>query len=150
LIKGSRGGHATLRWVSPPIEISPGKVYQVTAQLKNSVDLPQEKRDGFLRLDFYEDIVSAQSESIGSKVALSSRSWGEADWQAKYVTTVAPADARFLTISFQRSNLALPFGVALKQAALFESSQRVTEPFPELPYITPKIPDNVLFPNSVL
>lgn len=150
VIEGGRGGHATIRWASPPIEIFPDKYYQVKARLKNSTVLPQEKRDGFLRLDFYPDLASARSEAVGTRVALSSRAWGKDDWQEKTAEVVAPQDARYLTISFQRSNLALPFASYLDRAILFESDQPPVEPFGQLPYIKPTIPDDVLFPNSVL
>jgi len=149
-IKGGGPDFLTTRFSSPPISVEPGKYYQVRAKIRNSIELPLEKRNAFLRLDFYRNLDEVDSEETGFKVALSSRTWGGAEWIEKEVGTKAPSEAQFLTISFQRTNLNQAFSSHLDDVVLYESDEVPEEKFKELPYIESTFPRSLWFPNSIL
>jgi len=149
-IQGGRGDFQTTRFSSPPIPIESGKYYTVVGWIKNSKELQQEDQDGFLRLDFYRSLEEAKSEKVRMKVALSSRVWGKSNWVKKEVGTDAPPEAKFLTVSFQRSEPALDFSSYLDEVIVYESDKIPEEKFKELPYIKSTIPEDLLYPNSIL
>lgn len=93
-----------VRWVSPIFTVKPGSVYKAAAFIKSSTNVDKTKRDGFLRLDFYEKEPAVwNEETLGLSNYLSSRYFGEGEWQAKEVIGVAPKRAKFASLSFQVS-----------------------------------------------
>lgn len=88
------------RVVSKLIAIEPGKNYTLSAWIKSDNTLLEDQRDGFLRLDFYE--TDKQSFSLpGDVIAMTPRTYGEPGWRKVQVSTQAPNDMHFATISFQ-------------------------------------------------
>jgi len=93
----------TLRFASAPIPIQGGKKYYVSAWVKRETNSSDEK-DGFLRMDFYDKERVSDLEQVGNEVALSSRISTLGQWQKLEVRRIAPANASFMTISFQVIN----------------------------------------------
>lgn len=143
-------GFSTAHFASTPIGIKPGQYYTFSAWLKNSQVVPSNQRDGFLRMDFYQDRADAQIGKNRLRIALSSRVFNTSDWIKKEASAIAPAGANYVVLSFQRENLSSGMATWLDEAALFESETLPQETFPELPYIKPTIPKEVLYPNSII
>lgn len=142
-------GTNTARLSSLPISIKPGKLYTVRGWIKNSPAQNEEVRDGFLRIDFYKDKGESELESGGLAVAVSPRAVVTEEWLKEETSLVAPAEANFLTVSFQRED-SRDFSSYLDDVEVFESDVLPEEPFPKLPYIKPSIPLESIFDNSFL
>lgn len=94
-----------VRWVSPVFKVGPGKAYKAEAWIKSSVPVEQKRRDGFLRLDYYEEVPAVWNEETQSiSTSLSARYFGSGEWKQERVLGLAPQEARFATISFQVSS----------------------------------------------
>src|SRR3989344_4060755 len=94
-----------VRWVSPVFEVVPGKVYKAEAWIKSTVPVEQKRRDGFLRLDFYEKVPDVWNEATQSNTTfLSSRYFGSREWKIVNALGEVPQEAKFATISFQASS----------------------------------------------
>lgn len=96
------------RWVSPVFTVEPGRVYKAEGWVKGAVSLEQKRRDGFLRLDFYQKepiIWDEGTESLSTN--LSARYFGPKEWQKLEVIGVAPASVQLATVSFQISNFSV-------------------------------------------
>lgn len=132
------------RFNSPFIKINPGRTYVIEGFIKPNKILPNQ-RDGFLRVDFF-DKTRITSQSIFT--AISGRVYGS-DWMKEEITVEAPKEAHYLTVSFQRSNVNPTFHYFIDDVAVYESGEKLQETFKNIPYITPSIPDNVVFANSV-
>lgn len=133
------------RFNSPFIRVKPGKTYTIEGFIKPANILPNQ-RDGFLRVDFLENSNNnITSQSIFT--AVSGRVYGN-DWIKEEVVAKAPKNANYLTVSFQRSNPNPAFHYFFDDMSVYESSE-MGETFKNIPYITPSIPDNVVFASSV-
>lgn len=96
------------RWISPVFAVLPGRVYKAEGWVKGAVSLEQKRRDGFLRLDFYQNEPTVWDEGTKSlSTNLSARYFGPKDWQKLEVIGVAPANAQLATVSFQISNFSV-------------------------------------------
>lgn len=97
-----------VRWVSPAYIVKPGISYKAEGWVKGATNLEQKKRDGFLRLDFYQNQPTVWDESTDSlTVNLSPRYFGPSEWRKLEVTGVAPANAKLATVSFQVSDFSV-------------------------------------------
>lgn len=88
------------RVVSKLIAINPGENYTLSAWVKSDNTLLEDQRDGFLRLDFYK--TGRESLDLpGDVLAITPRIYGESGWRKVQLSTRAPKDMHFATISFQ-------------------------------------------------
>lgn len=88
------------RIVSIKIKAKENDLYTISAWVKYSEELTDKERDGFLRIDFYDD----WNESIvlpGNVVALSSRTYGKPSFRKLQITAKAPANTEFVVFSLQ-------------------------------------------------
>lgn len=143
------GGDGTQRLTSLPIKIKPGHLYTVKGSLKSKIISASKERDGFLRIDFYKNKDEADKGSLGESVAISSRAYKTGGWEEEQASLVAPKDAQYLTISFQRATFT-DGPIYMDDVELFESAIEPDEPFPLLPYINPTIPLESIYYNSFL
>ena len=88
------------RIVSDKIRVTPGAAYTAAAQIKSDTSLKETERDGFLRIDFYEN-ENANTVLPGPVTALSPRIYGDFEWKQVAVTAKAPANALFMIVSLQ-------------------------------------------------
>lgn len=140
--------HQPTRYSSRLIPIRPGKVYTAVGFIKTEDELPKARqRDGFLRLDFYEDSDLTKVGRGGINKSVSGRVYGTTNWVKKQTSMKAPDKANFLTISLQKDF----YGgrVWVDDVKIYESD-RMPENFPEVPLIKSTIPKEVLYPNSIL
>lgn len=149
-IKEGMGGFSTTRFSSPPIQIQPAKYYVLSGWIKNSKNPGNISKDGFLRLDFYENIVDAQAGQNRLGVAISARVLENDSWIKKQATAISPQKANYITLSFQRESFSSGFDSNLDDVALLESDIAPEENFPNVPYIKPKISETELYPNSII
>lgn len=91
----------TLRFVSSPILVEPGEKYRVEAWAKREKTREDSGRDGFLRLEFYDQEGVKDLEKVGMDVSLSSRILKPDQWERLEVSEIAPANSYLMTISFQ-------------------------------------------------
>ena len=143
---GSEGN--TFRASSEPIQINPGKTYSVIGWIKNSPAIKDIERDGFLRIDFYQN--TDNLDSVGERVALSERAEITGDWVKAEASGTAPQDANYLTVSLQRDYQPTSFVTYLDDVSIFESDEISREKFKELPYVKPTIPNEDIYYNSFL
>lgn len=95
------------RIVTPKIKVKENSVYTFSGWIKYTKELKEfdkergvGERDGFLRMDFYENY-NDQVSLPGKVVALSPRTYGEPEWRKLTVTAKAPPKTAFMTLSLQ-------------------------------------------------
>lgn len=133
------------RFSSPHLRIKPGKTYTVEGFIKPD-NILTNQRDGFLRVDFFEDSKNITSQSLFT--AVSGRVYGK-DWLQEKIIAKAPNNSNYMTVSFQRSYPNPMFHYFIDDVVIYESGEKMQETFKNIPYITPTIPDNTVFANSV-
>jgi len=137
------------RVTSAFIPVNPRNTYTVEGFIKSETEINAQNSDLFLRIDFFEDNNLKLLERGGIKKAVSGRIFGPSEWQKRYVFTKTPDEARYITISFQRSRGEFGHRYWVDDIAVYESTTEPAEKFKEIPYIKPTIPNDVLFPNSI-
>ncbi len=85
--------------ISQFIPISAGKKYSAKSMVKSSKPIDGKDRDGFIRIDFYDDVY-ADHVKRGVIASVSSRYFGNG-WRELSVSSVAPRKAKYAQISFQ-------------------------------------------------
>lgn len=129
------------RYTSKLIPVRRGKVYTAVGFLKTEDNLLKARqRDGFLRLDFYED-KNLIARSVSGRV------YGTTNWIQKQTSAIAPYNANFLTVSFQKDFYG---GRVWADDIKIYESDKMPKNYPEVPYIQSTIPKEVLYPNSIL
>lgn len=108
-----------LRWQTAAFEIKPNFAYKLSAEILNSAQLDKNKRDGFIRLDFYRDNPLQLLTENREISFVSERVYGESGWHKVKIEEVAPDDAKFATISFQADNREIDF--SLRSPIVLES-----------------------------
>ena len=129
---------------SPLVPVESGKIYKVEAWIKAGQLLEKSNRDGFIRVDFYQDDpgdINLKTRSLYSTV--SSRLFGTSDWVKREILIVAPSGAKFMTVGMQISNYS---DFWLDSVLVYQSTNRVDDI--RLPNIDYRIPDDILFPYS--
>ena len=109
--------------LTPPVPVEQGIAYAVRADIDITKDLPAEKRDGFIRMDFYEH--EEPTLSKGMYATLSSRLFGPSGNHVKETVAMAPPGARFLVVSFQYNHRDVDFSINSVHIS------RVIDPVPE-------------------
>lgn len=92
------------RIISEKIRAKENDIYTFSAWVKFSNELTEIEKDGFLRIDFYND----WNKSItlpGDIVALSPRTYGEPKWRKLTITAKAPPKTAFMTASLQMNGV---------------------------------------------
>ncbi len=144
---------SVIRAVSPAISVvSNGnqiKAYEVAAWMKTGDSLAKKVRDGYIRVDFYENDPGKITLTTGSLyTALSSRVYGTSDWVEKRVTVVPPVNSKFMTVSLEMQGQG-GTDIWADDVSIFESEKFFSDPRVQKPYLNYyKIPKNVLFPVS--
>lgn len=140
------------RLVSPPVDVTPNKRYTVKSWFKSEYKGESGERDGFIRLDFYKNKKDAMQAGLGDAVAISSRAFKTGSWEEEQASTVAPKNARYMTVSFQRRSFVSIKGgsdpIYLDDVEVFETTQLPQEKFKEVPYIKSTIPLESIYFNS--
>ncbi len=88
------------RAMSSPININGGKVYTFSGWIKADQKYEEGVRDGFLRLDFYDNN-QKDFRLPGSVVALSARNLGDPKWRKFSITAKAPNNTTVAILSLQ-------------------------------------------------
>lgn len=136
-----------VRWVSPVFIVEQGKAYKVEGWVKGAVNLEQKNRDGFLRLDFYQDEPKNWDEATDSLVTnLSPRYFGLSEWGKLEAIGVAPANATFATVSFQVSNFSIS-DFWLDDVMIYKSETEVKLPNTLYPEGKEVVDNDVFVPN---
>lgn len=136
------------RVVSPMILIQPAAWYTATGGVFVPEAVPRGERDAFLRVDFYASDKRDASTNVPLASAVSARVNGSAGWHTVHVTARTPDEARFLTVSLQRSLPQKNYRLWLDDVSVSETVPP-EEIFPQLPYIKSTIPRDVIFPISI-
>ena len=140
----------TTRLGSSVIPVIPGKFYAATGLIRNIVSSPIKDtnvdRDGFLRIDFYSE--KDNLDRLGMKVAISGRSSMSGAWASQSVYVQAPAEARYMTLSFQRKSQLKTFTSYLSNVKVYISDKIFEEEFKNVPYIRSTIPKESIYYNS--
>lgn len=129
---------------SLPIKIKSGHLYKITGFLKTEQKLSSSQREGFLRIDFYNEDIDLNK--VGMISSVSSRVYGIADWSEKEVAERAPEGSKYLVISFQVGNSS--YKLWLDDVIVWESKESIKDVTSRLPYIKKVIDLNLLYPNS--
>lgn len=146
--KGGLKTQGITRYSSKLMPIKPGKVYTIVGFIKTEdVLLKYRGRDGFLRLDFYEDNNPKKVGIGGTYKSVSARVYDTKDWVKRQFTMRAPQNANFLTVSLQKDS----YGgrVWVDDVKVYES-EKIPENFQKVPLIKSRITKDLLYPNSIL
>lgn len=147
LVYRSLNGGQIVRYTSRLLPISPGKVYTVTGFIKTEEELTTRLRDGFIRLDFFENDDLEKQGLGGISKSVSARVYNTKNWVKKQTALEAPSNAHFMSVSFQKSYY--PGSIWLDDVKIYEA-EKFPEKFPYIPLIKSTMPDEVLYPNSIL
>lgn len=140
---GSR--FATVRIASEALSIKPGYLYKISGKIKTSQILSAAKRDGFIRIDFYEN--DNDLENIGIISSVSSRVYGTDEWVFKSIIERAPDNARYMVISLQSVDM-VGSSIWLDDLKIEQSLEAIEDVSSNYPYIKEPIDLNLLYPNS--
>lgn len=88
-------------FVTRLLSVVPGQRYIIRGRIHSSDAISPERRNGFLRVDFYRNDSLDYLSHRGITTAISSRYFGTGAPIQKEVVTIAPREARFMTVSFQ-------------------------------------------------
>lgn len=126
------------RTIDNKSKIKGGHLYKITGDLKSSRLLGERERDGFIRARF----------SPSNWNAVSSRVWGNTNWNKKTIITRAPDTATDLAITLQIENIASGVSYEIKNIKIEESIDKVEDLTLSSPYIKDEIYSDLLYPNS--
>lgn len=135
-----------LRVTSPVLPIESNKAIIVEGWIKSGNVIDKKARDGFLRVDFYNENpgeITLTTKSLQSDI--SSRFFGGTNWTKQEVIVFPPTDAKFMSVGVQVNNFTQFWFDDIK---VYKSVQDVENPTSGAPYIDYRIPDEILFPYS--
>lgn len=137
--------YPTVRITSLPIPIKAGFLYNVSGFLKTDLVLEPREREGFIRVDFYNQ--NPDLEKVGLISAVSARVHSSNDWVKKELIERAPQGAKFLTVSFQ-TQVTTKLKIWLDDVVVQESKNVVDDITSKPPYDYHPIDLNYIYPNS--
>lgn len=137
--------YPTVRITSEAIDIKPGKLYKVTSYIKSRDILSANNRDGFMRVDFYND--RSDLNTVGIVSLVSSRVFGDSRWVKKEIIYRAPSESKYLTVSFQVNDLGKN-KIWIDDVTVEESEEEVEDILGKSPYNYKEIDLDLLYPNS--
>jgi len=136
--------YPTIRFTSDFFEVQPGHLYEVKGFIRSEKNLEDIEREGFLRIDFYQD--KNDITKAGSTSSVSSRVYGSVGWQLKKIIDKAPQDAKYMTVSFSVYNPNLT-KFWFDDVTINESIEIVKDVDQSL-YLKNPLDLDLLFPNS--
>lgn len=110
-----------IRWQSKPVVVKPGYGYAISAFIRSNEPISKDNRNGFLRLDFYDQMPKPEIDSRATIGFVSKRVYGDEQWQEVYVQGVAPGDSQFMVVGFQADSSSQT--LILKQIKVVETSE---------------------------
>lgn len=144
-------GNVTLsefsRLISPFIKITPGKSYVVEAHVNNLTEIKENVRDGFFRIEIFDNNNSSLLDGKAIRTAVSGRTYGIPGWKNKKILIKSPQNGNYVTISFQRTLLHGQFPYYLDDVVIYEIND--SEVYPKIPTIQTTIPDDLLYPIGI-
>ncbi len=135
----------SVRISSPPIDIKEGYLYKIIGNLKTQALLKPREREGFLRIDFFDQQISI--EGIGKISSVSSRIYGTNSWVRKEMIERAPVGSHYMVISFQTDN-PIRTKMWLDDVGVQQSEERIDDITAKEPYQYRQIDLNNLYPFS--
>lgn len=135
----------TTRITSQPIVVKSEHLYKISAFLKTDLIMPLKEREGFIRIDFYDQYPNLEKRGVVSSV--SARVYGTNNWVKKEITERAPDEAKYMTVSFQAYATAVT-KIWADDFTILESINNVEDITSFLPYTKNDVDENYLFPNS--
>lgn len=136
------------RITSKLIPIDNKKAIILKGFIKTDKILTKKKREGFLRIDFYDQDpgkITYQTRSLFS--SLGSRVYRTNDWVEQIVTVVPPKNSRYVSVGMQ-INESTTTNIFLDDLTVYQSTKNWNELGLIQPDLDKKIPEDVLFPNS--
>lgn len=137
--------YPTVRITSPALDVKSGRLYAISGMLKSGKKVDINKRDGFIRVDFYQN--DPDFEDLGVITSVSSRYYGEGEWAKKEIIVRAPDDVRYATVSFQVNEI-LSAELWIDDVIVEESDDRIKDILKDAPYNYKPIDLNLIYPNS--
>lgn len=137
------------RLISPFIKITSGKTYVIEGMGNNISAVRDEWRDGFFRVDVYQDANKSSLSKDTLSTAVSGRIYGPPGWKRKRVIIKVPSGGNYITVSFQRATLDAQIKYLLDDVVIYEAIKPAPEPFPKIPYKKATIPDTSIFPIGI-
>lgn len=130
---------------SPLFEFEGKRAIVVEGWIKSDNPMTKNRRDGFLRVDFYKNNPGKITiNTVSSYSSVSPRYFGEG-WVKHKIFVIPPRDAKFLTVSAQ-SNGSTNFW--FDDISIFLSEDSFKDPRKSAPFIDYQIPNELLFPYS--
>jgi hypothetical protein len=132
------------RFTSEPIPVEPGERYTAEGWLKSIEPNEDQKRAGFIRLDFYED-ENLNNGQRGQIAAVSGRNLIDGQWQQQSVSETAPENAKFLRVSVSHQSPVV--GYLFDEIKLYQSPATQAE---KDAANAPEINDHQAYPEVIL
>jgi len=129
---------------SPLIKVKGGHLYKVIAYFRSEKVISSKNRDGFLRLDFYNNNDNINLPGIISSV--SSRLHSSSEWIKKEIVERAPNNSDFLIVSFEAT--CGTTNILFDDVVVYESNEYFDDPTNNIPYVKKEIDLNLLYPYS--
>ncbi|EKD90417.1 MAG: hypothetical protein ACD_31C00005G0043 [uncultured bacterium] len=131
-----------LRWESEPFEITPEILVKIEGWMKYDQEVFKNERNGFLRLDFYNDIPIQKVTARPIISFVSERAYGDLGWKKVEIEAVAPKNAKYFTVGFQSDKVIE--NLYLDDVKIYKSLDKVKDE--SIIHIT--IDDKDLFPPN--
>lgn len=132
-------GYPVLWAASSILPVNDKKTLVIEGFLKTSAPLSKNERDGFLRVDFYDE------KNVSLRTFISARVYNTTGWVKKELIIFPPLNARSMTVGVQINNYNEFW---FDDISVYESKDEMENPRTKPPYIDYKIPDDILFPYS--
>lgn len=146
LIKGGARKVGVVVGLSPLQKINDKRAYIVEGWIKLGGKLEKEKRDGVLRVDFYNKKPESMDIYTRSDYqTISSRIYGDGNWVLKKITVIPPEGSNYMSVGFQSGG---EIDFWLDDIKIYESKNEYKDPRKQFPYIDYRIPDRILIPST--
>lgn len=130
---------------SPLFEFEGKRAVVVEGWIKTDNPITKNRRDGFLRIDFYkEKLAKINIDTVSAYSSVSPRYFGEG-WIKHKIFVIPPDDAKFLTVSLQSNGSA---NFWFDDVSIYLSKEIYENPRKNSPFIDYQIPNEILFPYS--
>lgn len=148
-LTGQNQSRSLTRVISQFLPVISGYTYTIEGYIKTDEVRNSNQKDGFFRVDFYENQDPNNVTKSGVVTAVSESVYGESQWRKMEIVVSAPSKARYMTVSVQRSQPGVSGHYWIDDVKLFESQEQLGERFPEIPYVGVTIADDLVYPNSI-
>jgi 4-amino-4-deoxy-L-arabinose transferase-like glycosyltransferase len=134
-----------IRVSSDPIQIKGGHLYKINGYLLTEKYLNLRERQGFLRVDFFDNLTKAKG--LGDISSVSSRAHSSDDWVKREIIERAPNESKYMVVSFQVAHNS-DTNVWIDDIEIFESVNSVENITSMKPYNFKPIDYNSWYPIS--